>query len=186
MIPVKLEVLLVLCPFLKDSSLCLRRILCCLSLALLTRGSGLKVTQEPLFSSKWLQESLKMSCTVDQSNSDFYWYRQLPGQTKLEHIGTLLSYDKTLKDIPEELKDRLNSSVKDKTMHLNLIKLQSSDTGLYLCSSKDTVNQTGIGAGINLTARQLMCFFRISARTKHYSKIQWGLAPSFSKPHSNQ
>uniref|UniRef100_A0A670HQS2 Ig-like domain-containing protein n=1 Tax=Podarcis muralis TaxID=64176 RepID=A0A670HQS2_PODMU len=53
---------------------------------------GVKVTQQPPVVSKRQGETLELSCGVNQVNWFFYWYRQQPGEPKLQYFGTFSTY----------------------------------------------------------------------------------------------
>uniref|UniRef100_A0A670Z2T1 Ig-like domain-containing protein n=1 Tax=Pseudonaja textilis TaxID=8673 RepID=A0A670Z2T1_PSETE len=104
-----------------------------------TLGSALTVTQTPSFVSDSTGQNISFECSVDNKDYHFYWYRQLPGKTQLEVLGSLFTYSAELEDIPSELKARLkgkgSKSDNSRKMSLDLFKLQANDTGLYLCAA---------------------------------------------------
>uniref|UniRef100_A0A670HSE4 Ig-like domain-containing protein n=1 Tax=Podarcis muralis TaxID=64176 RepID=A0A670HSE4_PODMU len=95
---------------------------------LVTSNPGVKVTQQPPVVSKRQGETLELSCGVNQVNWFFYWYRQQPGEPNDLEDDTKSSLD-----------SRLSGKRKGNETTLYLKDLQLSDTGLYLCASKDTV-----------------------------------------------
>uniref|UniRef100_A0A670HQN7 Ig-like domain-containing protein n=1 Tax=Podarcis muralis TaxID=64176 RepID=A0A670HQN7_PODMU len=98
------------------------------------------MTQQPPVVSKRQGETLELSCGVNQVNWFFYWYRQQPGEPKLQYFGTFSTYSSDLEDdTKSSLDSRLSGKRKGNETTLYLKDLQLSDTGLYLCASKDTV-----------------------------------------------
>ncbi|KAJ6652615.1 hypothetical protein lerEdw1_011267 [Lerista edwardsae] len=117
--------------------------------------SGVEVTQQPPFVRKPQNKTLELNCTVDQDNYDFYWYRQVPGQTELQYLGISKAFGNSLEDKPKgDLATRLSSTREGKQVFLTLTGLQSQDTGLYLCGSRHTVILEGTGTHTKLSAWQ--------------------------------
>uniref|UniRef100_A0A8C6V9P1 Immunoglobulin V-set domain-containing protein n=1 Tax=Naja naja TaxID=35670 RepID=A0A8C6V9P1_NAJNA len=110
------------------------------NLAIEVLGSAVTVTQTPSFISDLTGQNISFSCSMDDTSYRFYLYHQLPGKTELKLLAYLPTASKTIQDIPPELKDRLkgegSKSVNPEKRHmrLDLLKLQASDTGLYLCA----------------------------------------------------
>uniref|UniRef100_A0A8C6V7Z6 Immunoglobulin V-set domain-containing protein n=1 Tax=Naja naja TaxID=35670 RepID=A0A8C6V7Z6_NAJNA len=116
-------------------------------------GSAVTVTQTPSFFSESTGQNISFSCSVDDTDYRFYLYRQFPGKTELKVLAYLPPGSKTIEDIPPELKDRLkgegskSGNPAKRHMRLDLLKLQASDTGLYLCAAAYTVKEKGTVAG---------------------------------------
>nr|XP_028561641.1 uncharacterized protein LOC114584196 [Podarcis muralis] len=125
---------------------------------LVTSNPGVKVTQQPPVVSKRQGETLELSCGVNQVNWFFYWYRQQPGEPKLQYFGTFSTYSSDLEDdTKSSLDSRLSGKRKGNETTLYLKDLQLSDTGLYLCASKDTVTVAASVTVTKLTTKQY-CF----------------------------
>uniref|UniRef100_A0A670YYN5 Ig-like domain-containing protein n=1 Tax=Pseudonaja textilis TaxID=8673 RepID=A0A670YYN5_PSETE len=124
---------------------------------LLLPGSALTVTQTPSFVSDSTGQNISFECSVDNKDYHFYWYRQLPGKTQLEVLGSLFTYSAELEDIPSELKARLkgkgSKSDNSRKMSLDLFKLQANDTGLYLCAAVYTVKEKGTGKTVSVAGQ---------------------------------
>lgn len=113
----------------------------------------MEVIQQPPFVRKPQNKMLELNCTVDQDNYDFYWYRQVPGQTELQYLGIYKAFSNSLEDKPKgDLENRLNSTRSGRQIFLTLTDLQSQDTGLYLCGSRDTVILEGTGTRTKVSA----------------------------------
>ncbi|XP_016849905.1 uncharacterized protein LOC103278904 [Anolis carolinensis] len=127
--------------------------------AVLASASATTVTQEPLFASFLQGQKLSFSCSHSTTSSyDFYWYRQLPGKTELQHLGTLQYFTDTwTEEFSHEPKNWLEAKwlgVGKKEMILHLENLQAGDTGLYLCAARDTVREARTGAGTKQSPRK--------------------------------
>uniref|UniRef100_A0A670Z322 Ig-like domain-containing protein n=1 Tax=Pseudonaja textilis TaxID=8673 RepID=A0A670Z322_PSETE len=88
---------------------------------LLVHGSAVTVTQTPSFVSGSTGKNISFRCSVDEAGYRLYWYQQLPGETELK-----------------DLQNRLKAKWEDpnsRKMHLDLLGLQASDTGFYLCAA---------------------------------------------------
>nr|XP_020648057.1 uncharacterized protein LOC110078356 [Pogona vitticeps] len=99
------------------------------------------VTQEPMFSSILQEGDLIVNCShSENSNYNFFWYRQVPGKVKLQALGTLFSHSDQLE---EETGASLNMRLRGEWMHkgqrmrLHFKGLQQNDVGLYLCAVRD-------------------------------------------------
>ncbi|KAH0621133.1 hypothetical protein JD844_022173 [Phrynosoma platyrhinos] len=111
---------------------------------LVVSASAVAVTQDPLFDSFSQGKELTFTCSHSLSwNCDFYWYRQLPGKTELQHLGTLQYYTETwAEEFNHNPKNWLKGEwlgKEKKQMKLQVRHLQPDDTGLYLCAAKDTL-----------------------------------------------
>lgn len=108
--------------------------------AFLGSGSTETVTQQPPFVRTSQQSTHTFSCSVDGSNFNVFWYRQLPGQTELQALGSLYFSDSELKEtLPRpNLANWLSGKwvQTGKSMELELKNLQPNDTGLYLCGAR--------------------------------------------------
>ncbi|KAL7991942.1 hypothetical protein Chor_016198 [Crotalus horridus] len=128
------------------------------SITFVGSGSAQNVIQTPSFVNSLAGANVNFYCSVDKGYN-FYWYRQLPGKTDLEVLGSLYSHSTTLEDIPNDLKDRLNGRISDNSdtsrrkMYLNLSNLQANDKGFYLCAGVYTVKERGTVAGAKLSIR---------------------------------
>uniref|UniRef100_A0A670HSF7 Ig-like domain-containing protein n=1 Tax=Podarcis muralis TaxID=64176 RepID=A0A670HSF7_PODMU len=90
------------------------------------------VTQQPPVVSKRQGETLELSCGVNQVNWFFYWYRQQPGEPKLQYFGTFSTYSSDLEDdTKSSLDSRLSGKRKGNETTLYLKDLQLSDTGIF-------------------------------------------------------
>uniref|UniRef100_A0A670HSY9 Ig-like domain-containing protein n=1 Tax=Podarcis muralis TaxID=64176 RepID=A0A670HSY9_PODMU len=96
-----------------------------LLLGLVTSTSGVEVTQHPTLANKRQGETLELSCDVHQKTYHYYWYRQLPGEINLEHLGTIPKND---------LNSRLSGKRVGTKVYLYLESLQLTDSGQYLCT----------------------------------------------------
>ncbi|XP_053253268.1 uncharacterized protein LOC128417775 [Podarcis raffonei] len=116
---------------------------------LVTSISGVEVTQHPPLANKRQGETLELSCDVHQNTYHYYWYRQLPGEINLEHLGTIYSTADKLEEIPKnDLNSRLSGKRFGTKVYLYLKGLQLTDSGQYLCASRDTVIVAAPGAVI--------------------------------------
>uniref|UniRef100_A0A8C6X0R8 Immunoglobulin V-set domain-containing protein n=1 Tax=Naja naja TaxID=35670 RepID=A0A8C6X0R8_NAJNA len=128
-------------------------------------GSAVTVTQTPSFFSESTGQNISFSCSVDDTDYRFYLYRQFPGKTELKVLAYLPPGSKTIEDIPPELKDRLkgegskSGNPAKRHMRLDLLKLQASDTGLYLCAAVSTVKEKGTMAGAKLSIRNISAVY---------------------------
>uniref|UniRef100_A0A8C5SXF7 Ig-like domain-containing protein n=1 Tax=Laticauda laticaudata TaxID=8630 RepID=A0A8C5SXF7_LATLA len=116
-------------------------------------GSAVTVTQTPRFVSDSTGQNISFRCSVDEAGYRFYWYQQLPGKTELKVLGYLSSFDRDLQEKHQDLQNRLKAKWEDsnsKEMRLDVLSLQASDTGFYLCAAVYTLNEVGIEAGTKL------------------------------------
>uniref|UniRef100_A0A670Z548 Ig-like domain-containing protein n=1 Tax=Pseudonaja textilis TaxID=8673 RepID=A0A670Z548_PSETE len=119
-------------------------------------GSAVTVTQTPSFVSGSTGKNISFRCSVDEAGYRLYWYQQLPGETELKVLGYLSSFDRDLQEKDKDLQNRLKAKWEDpnsRKMHLDLLGLQASDTGFYLCAAMSTLNEVGIEAGTKLSIR---------------------------------
>uniref|UniRef100_A0A8C5SYY1 Ig-like domain-containing protein n=1 Tax=Laticauda laticaudata TaxID=8630 RepID=A0A8C5SYY1_LATLA len=123
---------------------------------ILMLGSAVTVTQTPRFVSDSTGQNISFRCSVDEAGYRFYWYQQLPGKTELKVLGYLSSFDRDLQEKHQDLQNRLKAKWEDsnsKEMRLDVLSLQASDTGFYLCAAVYTLNEVGIEAGTKLSVR---------------------------------
>ncbi|KAJ6652610.1 hypothetical protein lerEdw1_011262 [Lerista edwardsae] len=117
--------------------------------ALLGSGSTETVTQQPTFVRISQQSNHTFSCSVDGSNFNVFWFRQLPGQTELQALGSLYFSDSELKEIlPKPNSENWLSGKwvqSGKSMTLELKNLQPDDTGLYLCGARAQCYRQEVG-----------------------------------------
>ncbi|KAK9410304.1 V-set and immunoglobulin domain-containing protein 2-like [Crotalus adamanteus] len=105
-------------------------------------GSAVTVIQTPSFVNGSIGKNISFSCSVDETGYKVFLYHQLPGKSELEVLGYLSSFGSELQDSTK--KDRLKAKWKDdknNKMHLDLLSLQASDTGFYLCAAVYTMNE---------------------------------------------
>lgn len=93
---------------------------------------------------------------MNEAGYRFFWYQQLLGKTELTVLGYLSAFDQELQERHKDWQNRLEAKWEDskkQEMRLDLLRLQASDTGFYLCAAVYTVNEVGTETGTKLSIR---------------------------------